>query len=137
RLLDVKQFVNHPRMSAMLSSQDRDMLNYMTDLQVEELTEPSGYRRIMLFFRKNPYFQNEVVFKEYLIDVTRYKASYVAPIQWHRDFEKEVYSRRHNDSSLNFFNWFSDRSCVESSRIAQIIVEDLWLHPLRYYPREK
>uniref|UniRef100_A0A8C6F3F2 Testis-specific Y-encoded protein 2-like n=1 Tax=Monodon monoceros TaxID=40151 RepID=A0A8C6F3F2_MONMO len=133
----VKVFVNHPRMSAMISTQDRDMLSYMTDLQVEELTEPSGYRRIMLFFRKNPYFQNEVVFKEYHVDVTRYRASYLVPVQWHRRFEKEVYSRRPNNSSLNFFSWFSDHSCVGSSRIAKIIVEDLWLHPLRYYPREK
>ncbi len=38
--------------------------------QVEELIYPSDYRKIMLFFRKNPYFQNEVVVKEYLIEVT-------------------------------------------------------------------
>ena len=38
--------------------------------QVEELTYPSDYRKIMLFFRKNPYFRNEVVVKEYVIHVT-------------------------------------------------------------------
>ncbi|XP_073655886.1 testis-specific Y-encoded protein 3-like [Tursiops truncatus] len=133
----VKVFVNHPRMSAMISTQDKDMLSYMTNLKVEELIYPSDYRKIMLFFRKNPYFQNEVVVKEYLIEVTGYRASHLAPIQWHRRFEKEVYSRRHNNSGLNFFNWFSDHSCVGSSRIAEIIGEDLWPNPLRYYPREK
>nr|XP_060149121.1 testis-specific Y-encoded protein 3-like [Globicephala melas] len=133
----VKVFVNHPRMSAMISTQDKDMLSYMTNLKVEELADPSDYRKIMLFFRKNPYFQNEVVVKEYLIEATRYRAFRLAPIQWHRRFEEEVYSRRHNNSSLNFFNWFSDHSCVGSSRIARIIGEDLWPSPLRYYPREK
>ncbi|XP_060149120.1 testis-specific Y-encoded protein 3-like [Globicephala melas] len=133
----VKVFVNHPRMSAMISTQDKDMLSYMTNLKVEELTYPSDYRKIMLFFRKNPFFQNEVVVKEYLIEATGYRASHLAPIQWHRHFEEEVYSRRHSNSSLNFFNWFSDHSCVGSSRIAEIIGEDLWTNPLRYYPREK
>ncbi|XP_060149124.1 testis-specific Y-encoded protein 3-like [Globicephala melas] len=133
----VKVFVNHPRMSAMISTQDKEMLSYMTNLKVEELADPSDYRKIMLFFRKNPFFQNEVVVKEYLIEATRYRASHLAPIQWHRRFEEEVYSRRHNNSSLNFFNWFSDHSCVGSSRIAEIIGEDLWPNPLRYYPREK
>nr|XP_033706232.1 testis-specific Y-encoded protein 8-like [Tursiops truncatus] len=133
----VKVFVNHPRMSAMISTQDKDMLSYMTNLKVEELADPSDYRKILLFFRKNPYFQNEVVVKEYLIEATRYRASHLAPIQWHCRFEKEVYSRRHNNSGLNFFNWFSDHSCVGSSRIAEIIGEDLWPNPLRYYPREK
>ncbi|XP_067580993.1 testis-specific Y-encoded protein 2-like [Pseudorca crassidens] len=133
----VKVFVNHPRMSAMISTQDKDMLSYMTNLKVEEFADRSDYRKIMLFFRKNPYFQNEVVVKEYLIEVTGYRASHLAPIQWHRRFEKEVYSRRHNNSGLNFFNWFSDHNCVGSSRIAEIIGEDLWPNPLRYYPREK
>ncbi|XP_067580988.1 testis-specific Y-encoded protein 4-like [Pseudorca crassidens] len=133
----VKVFVNHPRMSAMISTQDKEMLSYMTNLKVEELTYPSDYRKIMLFFRKNPYFQNEVVVKEYLIEVTGYRASHLAPIQWHRRFEKEVYSLRHNNSGLNFFNWFSDHTCVGSSRIAEIIGEDLWPDPLRYYLREK
>ncbi|XP_033706228.1 testis-specific Y-encoded protein 2-like [Tursiops truncatus] len=171
----VKVFVNHPRMSAMISTQDKDMLSYMTNLKVEEFADRSDYRKIMLFFRKNPYFQNEVVVKEYLTEATRYRASHLAPIQWHRRFEEEMYSRRHNNSGLNFFNWFSDHSCVGSSRIArvgclwassamamlfgwsgegvwawpglacpdrapfpyQIIGEDLWPNPLRYYPREK
>lgn len=33
-LLDLKQFVNHPEMSAMIRDQDKNMLCYMIDLQV-------------------------------------------------------------------------------------------------------
>ncbi|XP_059944222.1 testis-specific Y-encoded protein 3-like [Mesoplodon densirostris] len=132
-----KVFVNDRRMSAMMSAQDKDILSYMTNLKVEELRYPSDCRKITLFFRNNPYFQNEVVVKEYLVHVTGYRASHSTPIQWHHRFEREAYSRRHHNSGLNFFSWFSDHSCAGSSRIAEIIGEDLWPNPLRYYPREE
>lgn len=113
RVLDPKQFVNHPQMSAMISGQDKGILVSMTDLQVwpgrrrlargmgeervtegtrpqsqegkgsvdrdftphphfaarqvEELGSPRDRRKILLFFRKNSYFRNEVVEKEYVL----------------------------------------------------------------------
>ncbi|XP_059942368.1 testis-specific Y-encoded protein 2-like [Mesoplodon densirostris] len=115
----VKVFVNHPQMSATMSAQDKDVLSYMTNLKEEELRYTSDCRKIMLFFRNNPNFQNEVVVKEYLIHVTGYRASHSTPIQWHHRFEREAYSRRHHNSSLNFFSWFSDHRCAGSSRIAE------------------
>lgn len=38
--------------------------------QVEEVRHPSDCCKIMLFFRKNPYFWNKVIIKQYLIDIT-------------------------------------------------------------------
>lgn len=35
--------------------------------QVQEVTVPSACRRILLFFGKNSYFQNEVLVKEYVV----------------------------------------------------------------------
>ena len=35
--------------------------------QVQEVTFPSACRRILLFFGKNSYFQNEVLVKEYVV----------------------------------------------------------------------
>ncbi|XP_061035668.1 testis-specific Y-encoded protein 3-like, partial [Eubalaena glacialis] len=132
-----RAIVNHPQISAVISDQDEDLLSYMINLEVEELRYPSDCCKIVLFFRNNRYFQNEVVVKEYLINVTGYMASHSTPIQWHQRFESEAYSRRHHSSSLDFFRWFSDHSFAGSSRIAEIISEDLWPNPLRYYPREE
>ncbi|KAM9041041.1 testis-specific Y-encoded protein 2-like [Megaptera novaeangliae] len=123
--------------SATMSDLDKDMLSYMTNLKVEELRYASDCCKIMLFFGNNRYFQNEVVVKDYLIHVTGYMPSHSTPIQWHRRFESEAYSRRHHSSSRDFFRWFSDHSFAGSSRIAEIISEDLWPNPLRYYPREE
>lgn len=49
-----------------------------------------------------------------------YEPSHSTPIHWHRNYEWEARSRRHHNSSLNFFNWFSDHSFAGSSRIAEV-----------------
>uniref|UniRef100_UPI0016592230 testis-specific Y-encoded protein 3-like n=1 Tax=Halichoerus grypus TaxID=9711 RepID=UPI0016592230 len=112
-----KAFVNHPQMSAMISEEDEDLLGYMMDLKVEELSFPHDGRKILLFFLKNPYFRNEVVVKEYVLSAAGYGPSHSPPIQWHQNYEQEAYSRRHHNTSPNFFNWFSDHSFAGSSRI--------------------
>ena len=35
-LLDLKQIMNHPQVSVMISDQDKDFLSYMIDLNVSE-----------------------------------------------------------------------------------------------------
>ncbi|XP_070258731.1 testis-specific Y-encoded protein 1-like, partial [Myotis yumanensis] len=127
------QFVNHPELSAMISIQDENMLGHMIDLKVREVGHPGDCCTISLCFRSNPYFRNDVIVKEYLITLTGYRLSRATPIQWYQHYEREAYSRRHNDSTFNFFNWFSDHMVAGSGRIAEIISKDLWLNPLKYY----
>ncbi|XP_032612385.1 testis-specific Y-encoded protein 3 isoform X2 [Hylobates moloch] len=110
---------NHPQMSALITERDEDMLSYMINLEVEEVKHPVHLCKIMLFFQSNPYFQNKVITKEYLVNITEYRASHSTPIQWYPDYEVEAYRRRHHDSSLNFFNWFSDHNFTGSNRIAE------------------
>ena len=38
RLLDLKQFMNHPQMSVKMSEPDKDILNCMTNLKVRQGT---------------------------------------------------------------------------------------------------
>ncbi|XP_058570938.1 testis-specific Y-encoded protein 3-like [Neofelis nebulosa] len=128
-----KAFVNHPQMSALISKPDESMLRHRTNLKVEEHKFPRECRKILLFFVKNSYFQNEVVTKEYVLGLAGYRVSHSSPIQWHPRYRQEAYRRRHDNSSLNFFNWFSDHSFAGSSRIAEIIIEDLWPNPLPYF----
>ncbi|XP_077003296.1 testis-specific Y-encoded protein 3-like [Tamandua tetradactyla] len=133
----VKAILNHPQMSAVITEQDEDMLNYMTNLEVEEINQPKNFCKITFFFRSNPYFQNEVIIKEYDVDITGFRASHSTPIRWFQNFECQAYSRRHQNTSPNFFNWFSDHNFTGSNRFAEIISEDLWLNPMQYYPREE
>ncbi|XP_054184379.1 testis-specific Y-encoded protein 8-like isoform X2 [Homo sapiens] len=110
---------NHPQMSALITDEDEDMLSYMVSLEVEEEKHPVHLCKIMLFFRSNPYFQNKVITKEYLVNITEYRASHSTPIEWYPDYEVEAYRRRHHNSSLNFFNWFSDHNFAGSNKIAE------------------
>uniref|UniRef100_A0A8B9X1E2 Testis-specific Y-encoded protein 3-like n=1 Tax=Bos mutus grunniens TaxID=30521 RepID=A0A8B9X1E2_BOSMU len=133
----VEVFMNHPQMSVLMSKQDADMLHFMTNLEVEEFRHPTRHCKITLSFRRNRYFQNEVIVKEYLMKVTGYQASRSTPVQWHQGFERKAYRRRHHDSSVNFFNWFFDHNFTGSDWIAEIIIRDLWPNPLQYYVRRK
>ncbi|XP_074872172.1 uncharacterized protein LOC142024251 isoform X2 [Carettochelys insculpta] len=61
----VTAFLNHPQLSAMITDRDEDTLSYMSNLQVEELTHSKSGCKIKFYFGGNPYFQNEVIVKEF------------------------------------------------------------------------
>ncbi|XP_064134811.1 testis-specific Y-encoded protein 3-like [Loxodonta africana] len=132
----VKAIANHPQMSALISEKDEDMLSYLITLEVENFIHPNNGCKITFFFRRNPYFWNEVIIKGYDISITGYTAFYSTPIQWFQNYECEAHSRRHHDTSVNFFNWFSVPDFSGYNRITEIISEDLWINPLKYYLRE-
>uniref|UniRef100_A0A8I3PI90 TSPY like 1 n=1 Tax=Canis lupus familiaris TaxID=9615 RepID=A0A8I3PI90_CANLF len=88
--------------------------------QVQEVTFPSACRRILLFFGKNSYFQNEVLVKEYVVSAAGYRASHSTPIQWSQHYEREAYRRQTHDNGLNFFNWFCGHHLAGSGRIAEV-----------------
>ncbi|XP_064134829.1 testis-specific Y-encoded protein 3-like [Loxodonta africana] len=132
----VKAIANHPQMSALISEKDEDMLSYLINLEVENFIHPNNGCRITFFFRRNPYFRNEVIIKGYDVTITGYTAFYSTPIQWFQNYECEAHSRRHHDASVNFFNWFSVPDFSGYNRITEIISEDLWINPLKYYLRE-
>ncbi|XP_032187852.1 testis-specific Y-encoded protein 1-like [Mustela erminea] len=129
--------LNHPQISAVIGDEDTDMLSYMTYLEVEELGRPKYRCRLMFYFGSNPYFQNDVIVKEYHLSIGGYRETRCTPVQWFWDYERGAASRRRDPSGLNFFNWLCDPSCPGSNRIAGIIIEDLWPNPLQYYPRQE
>ncbi|KAM7040644.1 testis-specific Y-encoded protein 2-like [Molossus nigricans] len=110
----------------MICEQDEKMLSHMMNLKVEEVQDASDCCKILLFFHKNPYFCNNVIVKEYLITLRGYRVFHCTPIQWSQYYERQVYRRWHQNSSLNFFNWFSDHNVAGSGRIAE--GRQYWIH---------
>lgn len=125
-------FRNHPQLSAMIRGQDAEMLRYVTNLEVKELRHPKTGCKFKFFFRRNPYFRNKLIVKEYEVRAGRV-VSLSTPIIWRRGHEPQSFIRRNRDLICSFFTWFSDHSLPESDRIAEIIKEDLWPNPLQYY----
>lgn len=126
-------FRNHPQLSAMIRGQDAEMLRYITNLEVKELRHPRTGCKFKFFFRRNPYFRNKLIVKEYEVRSSGRVVSLSTPIIWRRGHEPQSFIRRNQDTVCSFFTWFSDHSLPESDRIAEIIKEDLWPDPLKYY----
>lgn len=126
-------FRNHPQLSAMIRGQDAEMLRYVTNLEVKELRHPKAGCKFKFFFRRNPYFRNKLIVKEYEVRSSGRVVSLSTPIIWRRGHEPQSFIRRNQNLICSFFTWFSDHSLPESDRIAEIIKEDLWPNPLQYY----
>lgn len=126
-------FRNHPQLSSMIRGQDAEMLRYVTNLEVKELRHPKTGCKFKFFFRRNPYFRNKLIVKEYEVRASGRVVSLSTPIIWRRGHEPQSFIRRNQNLICSFFTWFSDHSLPESDRIAEIIKEDLWPNPLQYY----
>ncbi|CAD7678259.1 unnamed protein product [Nyctereutes procyonoides] len=126
-------FRNHPQLAPMIRGRDAEMLRYVTSLEVKELRHPRAGCKFKFFFRRNPYFRNKLLVKEYEVRASGRVVSLSTPIAWRRGREPQSFIRRSQDVVCSFFTWFSDHSLPEADKIAEIIKEDLWPNPLQYY----
>uniref|UniRef100_A0A8C9B8C0 TSPY n=1 Tax=Prolemur simus TaxID=1328070 RepID=A0A8C9B8C0_PROSS len=124
---------NHPQLSPRITGQDAEMLRYLTNLEVKELRRPRTGCKFKFFFQRNPYFRNNVIIKKYEVRFPGPVVSVSTPIIWRRGHEPQFFIDRNQNLVHSFFTWFSDHNLGEFDRIAEIIKEDLWQDPLRYY----
>ncbi|XP_059740277.1 testis-specific Y-encoded protein 1-like [Bos taurus] len=130
-----KAIMNHPQVCIMISNQDKDFLSYMIDLKVQRY--PRFRCKLIFSFWENPYFLNTVIIKKYYLDITGHRACCSTPVHWIWGFERGALSHKLHTRSLKFLNWLSGYNCSELNRIAEIINEDVWNDPLKYYSREE
>ncbi|XP_019907668.1 testis specific protein Y-linked isoform X2 [Esox lucius] len=133
----VTALLNHPHLSAHIDETDEDALSYMTNLEIESIKNNKLSYRIGFHFRRNPYFQNNILVKELHLGMGGSPVSFSNPILWHRGQNLAAHSepRRSGRGGVyqTFFNWFSDHSSPGRDDIAQILKDDLFRNPLRYY----
>ncbi|KAF4794077.1 TSPY like 2 [Turdus rufiventris] len=129
----VTAFLNHPQLSAMISDRDEDALSYMTSLQVEEFGQSRHGCRIRFFFSVNPYFQNDVVAKEFVRGPSGHLVSHSTPIRWWQGQDPRSRPHKGPPAPPSFFAWFGDHSFPAGDRVAEIIKEELWPNPLQFY----
>ncbi|XP_011601034.1 testis specific protein Y-linked isoform X2 [Takifugu rubripes] len=132
----VTALLNHPHLSAHIDETDEDALSYMTDLEIESFDNNKVGHRIRFHFRRNPYFQNNIIMKEIHVGMRGAPTSFSNPILWHRGQNLTANSEPRKSSRgvyQTFFNWFSDHSNPRQDDVAQILKDDLYRDPLRYY----
>ncbi|NWS65193.1 TSYL5 protein, partial [Chunga burmeisteri] len=124
----VTAFLNHPQLSAMISDCDEDALSYMT-----KFGQARPGCRIRFFFSVNPYFQNDVVAKEFVRGPSGHLVSHSTPIRWWQGQDPRSRPHKGPPAPRSFFAWFGDHSFPAGDRIAEIIKEELWPNPLQFY----
>ncbi|XP_055078929.1 testis specific protein Y-linked isoform X2 [Periophthalmus magnuspinnatus] len=132
----VTALLNHPHLSAHIDETDEDALSYMTDLEIETFKNNKLGYRIRFHFRRNPYFQNNIIMKELHLGMGGPPMSYSNPILWHRGHNLTTHSEPKKTGRgvyQTFFNWFSDHGNPAQDDVAQILKDDLFRDPLRYY----
>ncbi|XP_034949057.1 protein SET isoform X2 [Chelonus insularis] len=134
----VTAFVNNKKIAEILEEEEEDALRYLNKLEVEEFEDiKSGYR-INFYFDENPYFENEILTKEFHLGSS---ASQSTTIRWKEG--ADLTKRSKNKSQLkgrkrplghrSFFDWFTDHGDPSSDEIAELIKDDMWPNPLQYY----
>lgn len=134
----VTAFVNHPQISGILEEEEEECLHFLTKLEVEEFEDiKSGYR-INFHFSQNPFFENEVLTKEFHLGTSGDPASESTPIRWKEGKKlpkpsKDLKSRKRTVEQKSFFKWFTDNGDPSYDDIAEVIKDDMWPNPLQYY----
>jgi len=147
----VTAFVNHPQISAILDEDEEECLHFLSKLEVEEFEDiKSGYR-IKFYFDENPYFENDLLEKEFHLGAGGDPASKSTPIKWRegsdlaKRLQEQQNAKNENESNAKnsrkrqlefprtFFTWFTDHGDASADDIAEVIKDDMWPNPLQYF----
>ncbi|XP_054281042.1 protein SET-like [Macrosteles quadrilineatus] len=126
-------FVNHPFLTNLINEVEVDCMNYLTNLEVENLDDSICGPRIKFHFSPNPYFDNDVITKKYDFNTWR---STSTPIRWKegKNIIKMIKERQERkQGKKTFFTWFDDCSKRVNDEIGEVIKDDLWLNPVQYF----
>lgn len=144
----VTVFVNHPQLSTLLDEEDEEALQYLKKVEVQEFEDiKSGYKINFHFdAAKNPFFENEVLFKEFILNENGEPTCKSSPIKWKpgknlteqsktdlaQQDPKGGRKRSHKEASL-FFSWFNDHADAAGDDFGEVIKDDIWPNPLQYF----
>ncbi|RWS16300.1 Protein SET-like protein [Dinothrombium tinctorium] len=144
----VTAFTNHPQISIIIDDEEEEALHYMTKLEVEEFEDiKSGYR-IKFYFDPNPFFENEVLVKEFHLGTSGDPASKSTQIVFKPGSELvkrlQEYQKMNSNTKQNsknsrkppprsFFTWFLENGDASADDIAEVIKDDMWPNPLQYF----
>lgn len=140
-------FLSHPHLRELLTEEDQKALKYLKSLNVEYLGNiKSGYK-IIFDFGPNPYFEDSKLVKviKYLDDGSTTEAG--SPPHWKdgmdltKPSKTETKGKKRAMKTESFFNWFSEELQqnlfgIMQDEIADIIKDDLWVNPLKYFNNE-
>lgn len=138
----VTVFVNHPQISALLDEEDEEALHYLQSVEVEEFEDiKSGYR-IRFHFSENPYFDNDLISKEFMLSENGEQTCKSTNIKWKENMDlttrqaeaaSKAGQKRQHEEPESFFSWFNDQSEVGTDEVGELIKDEIWPNPLQFF----
>ncbi|CAH9117271.1 unnamed protein product [Cuscuta epithymum] len=139
-------FMSHPALSDLLCDEDQKVFKYFDSLYVEDFKDLASGYSITFTFKKNPYFEDTKLVKTFTFheEGTRITGT---EIKWKEGMgvpngcDQEKKGNKRPPPEESFFSWFSETQPKDiaeglSDEVAEIIKEDLWPNPLKYFNNE-
>jgi len=132
-------FHNHPILGGLLVDEDFEIFKALLSLEVIEAEDVKSGFKISLTFKKNPFFTNKTLTKEYAYDEEGQLKITASQIHWKKgkdptggkeELPKGGKRMASEIESLSFFCWFGEE---EDDELAEVIRTDFWPNPVKYY----
>ncbi|KAH0699238.1 hypothetical protein KY284_013453 [Solanum tuberosum] len=143
----VTAFLSHPALGELLNVEDQKIFKYLDSLDVEDFKDVTSGYSLTFIFKPNPYFEDTKLVKTYtFLDEGSTKITGTA-IKWKEGMgaayggNPEMKGNKRPASEDSFFGWFSETQLKDiadglSDEVGEIIKEDLWPNPLKYFNNE-
>ncbi|KAG0476214.1 hypothetical protein HPP92_013055 [Vanilla planifolia] len=140
-------FLSHPALSDLINEEDHKILKYLVSLEVEDFKDMKSGYSITFNFSTNPYFEDKSLTKTYAFSDEGTACITGTAIKWKTGIDIANGSNHEGKGSKrpfeedSFFSWFSEeeqKAALDGvgDEVAEIIKEDLWPNPLKYFNNE-
>lgn len=143
----LKAFLSHPVLGDLLTEHDQQIFKHLESIFVDESEDIKLGCSIALTFSSNPYFEDKKLTKTYSINDEGTIVVKATSIKWKTgmDIVNGKFLTEKGEKRLlideSFFTWFSNTendsfAHGEMDQVADIIKEDLWPNPLKFFNNE-
>nr|CAB3484746.1 unnamed protein product [Digitaria exilis] len=141
-------FLSHPMLGELLTEDDQKIFKHLESIFVDESEDIKSGCSITLTFASNPYFEDKKLTKTYSMSDDGTITVKATSIKWKSGMDivnGKTCAEKSNKRLLldeSFFAWFTDTENEslthgEMDQIADVIKEDLWPNPLKYFNNEQ
>ncbi|XP_030954229.1 NAP1-related protein 2-like [Quercus lobata] len=139
-------FLSHPALCDLLNEEDQKIFKYLDSLDVEDFKDVKSGYSITFNFNENPYFEDPKLTKTFIFFGEGTTKITGTTIKWKEDMgasnrvNHEEKGNKRPRTDVSFFSWFTETEQKEFTElydeVAEIIKEDLWPNPLKYFNNE-
>ncbi|XP_057842327.2 NAP1-related protein 2 isoform X1 [Cryptomeria japonica] len=137
-------FLSHPALCDLLTEEDQKVFKYLQSIDVEDFKDVKSGYSISFTFRPNPYFEDTKLTKVFRFTDELTTSVSGSMVKWKDGMDltngvvPDKEGRKRSLQEESFFKWFSETqqkvpSDVIHDEVAEIIKEDLWPNPLKYF----